>query len=1078
MHSKLRVCGRSLWFRIARAASGVALASAFALTAGCGDNDTPADPTPETPDASVPDSPDATPPAEVVEWPTIESKIPKDPEIEEAVADLVAQMSVEQKVGQMVQAEILDGGGLSPADVKAYHLGSVLNGGGSWPAGEKSSTVADWVALADEYYNASMDTTGGEEGEFLAIPILWGTDAVHGHSNVMGATLFPHNIGLGAANDPDLVAKIGAATAKAVAATGIDWTFAPTLAVVRDDRWGRTYEGYSEDPEIVRAYAGRMVEGIQGDPTAADELFSDSRVIATAKHFIGDGGTQYGKDQGDNLSTEQELLDIHAQGYLTALAAGAQTVMASFNSWQGNKLHGSEYMLTDVLRGHFQFDGFVIGDWNGHGQVPGCSNASCAEAIMAGVDMIMVPNDWKAFIENTVAQVNDGTIPMERIDEAVTRILRVKMRSGLLGPKTTKGAPSTRAFAGDDTVLGSDEHRALAREAVRKSQVLLKNKGGLLPLAKSSRVLLAGKTADNITNQSGGWTLTWQGTGNDPSDFPQAQSIADGVTALLTDADEGGTTTLSADGSGANDDDFDVAIVVIGETPYAEGQGDIARSSTLEHAVHYPEDLAVIEAVRANAPNLPIVTVLVSGRPLYVNKELNRSDAFVAAWLPGSEGIGVADVLFGDAPFTGKLSYSWPASDCQTNINRGDEGTPLFPYGFGLSTDDTDSLGDDLPEQSSEGGCDSPPPPMGSTDQPIDIFTGGADRGTFQLRIGGPSNWSGVPVSEALPGGEVVVTTIDGTIQGSAKQAVWSDVGQLYSQYTPSEPGVDLGVYANSRTSLTFRLKVSEVNVSTAILAVDCVYPCRGEIPFLSSLEAIADDEWHDVQVPLQCFINAGLDVRAVNTPFLLYAEGDMTLAIEDIRWQPNTADAEPDCSVYTAPPAEKDIIDEPLFALYTDDIAAGLSFAAYNNDPSQQEDQGGGDMAWVGNLVPGTNIAIHKDGNAADMSAYNVAGAELAFDLQVTNYENDLVDVLVKVATDFPNLGDLRLFSEVIGSRPTVGEWVAVSVDAPALIASGNDLAEGNVDITNVRDLLVLESVDGAIDVLVDNIRWTRPSN
>ncbi|WP_437876403.1 glycoside hydrolase family 3 protein [Sorangium sp. So ce513] len=638
-------------------------------------------------------------------WPEVESKIAKDPAIETAIQELLGRMSLEEKVGQMVQAEI---GYITPEEVRRYNIGSVLNGGGSWPGGNKGATAADWLAMADAFYKASVDKTGGRAG----IPIIWGIDAVHGNNNVRGATLFPHNIGLGAARDPALLERIGAATAKEVVATGIDWTFAPTLATVRDDRWGRTYEAYSEDPEIVNAYGGRIVTGIQGAANSED-LFGPTRVIATAKHFVGDGGTDKGDDQGNNLASDTELCAIHAQGYMSAIPAGAQTVMASYNSIRGKKMHGHKELLTGVLKEKFHFDGFVIGDWNGHAQVPGCGEDSCAEAINAGVDMIMVPYQWKAFYENTINQVNGGQISMERINDAVTRILRVKMRAGLLGPKTTKGAPSERMFAGQQAVLGAAEHRAIAREAVRKSLVLLKNAGSVLPLDPAARVLVAGKSADNIPNQAGGWSRTWQGTDVTNADFPGATSIFKGIQEAVSAG--GGQAMLSANGSGASSSNFDAAIVVIGETPYAEMKGDIqasndandgtAHAKTLEHARFHPEDLQVLQAIRSAAPDLPIVTVFVSGRPLYVNKELNLSDAFVAAWLPGSEGGGVADVLFGQHEFQGKLSFSWPGSECQ-KINRHDpnEGEALFPYGFGLTTTDQDTLGE-LSEASTGNAC-------------------------------------------------------------------------------------------------------------------------------------------------------------------------------------------------------------------------------------------------------------------------------------------------------------------------------------------------------------------------------------
>ena len=830
-------------------------------------------------------------------WPTVESEIPLDPAIEQAVADLLAQMSLEQKVGQMVQAEIQ---AITPAQVRTHHIGSVLNGGGSWPGNDKAASAADWVALADAYYDASTNTNGAP-GEHLGIPVLWGIDAVHGNNNVRGATLFPHNIGLGAMNDPDLIQQIGAVTAREVAVTGIDWSFAPTLAVVRDDRWGRTYEGYSEDPQIVRDYGGRMVRGIQGEPADTADLFSDDHVVSTAKHFIGDGGTDKGKDQGDNLSREQELIDLHAQGYLTALAAGAQTVMASFSSWQGEKMHGNPYLLTEILKGKLGFTGFVIGDWNGHGQVTGCDNAQCAQAINAGVDMIMVPQDWQAFIANTVAQAESGEIPMSRVDDAVTRILRVKMRAGLLGPNTTKGAPSTRAAAGQDALLGAPAHRAIAREAARKSLVLLKNKADVLPLGKAANVLVAGKGADSLTLQTGGWTLSWQGTGNTNADFPNAQSIYGGITEALTTAGLGGTAALSPDGSAASPA-FDAAIVVVGETPYAEGQGDIGKFETLEHALAHPEDLEVIEAIRAAAPGLPIVTVFLSGRPLHVNKELNRSDAFVAAWLPGSEGGAVADVLFGDHDLQGKLSFSWPSADCQTPLNVGDGQVPLFPFGFGLTYADADTLGDDLPEVSTGHGCDAPDPGgAGTTDIPLEIYVGGADTGDYVMRIGGPSNWGGVDVglSATLPGGEVTATTVDGQIQGSARQITWSATGQVYSQLAVPAPGIDLSPYYNSETSLVFRAKLDAAPSGFVNLSMHCVYPCLGEIPFAATLSSIADGQWHEVQVPLKCFTDTGLDITAVNTPFLIYTESPLSLSVEDIRWEPWTAGASPDCSMF-----------------------------------------------------------------------------------------------------------------------------------------------------------------------------------
>ena len=386
------------------------------------------------------------------DWPRITSEVRPDARLEARVREIVGAMTLAQKVGQMTQSEIKT---TTPDDVRRYYLGSVLNGGGSWPAMNKHATPADWVALADKYYDASMATDMR-----VKVPVIWGIDAIHGNSNVVGATQFPHNIGLGAARNPRLIGKMGAAVAKAVRATGINWVFAPTLAVVQDDRWGRTYESFSEDPSLVRSYAGHYVRGLQG------ALGSENSVIATAKHFMGDGATDQGKDQGIALSTRAQMINVHGQGHYSALAAGAQTVMVSYNSWNDKaggvdygKMHGSKALLTDALKHKMGFDGFVVSDWNGIAQVPGCTNDSCAQAINAGIDMVMVPDDWRAFIANTIGQVQSGIIPMARIDDAVSRIVRVKLRARMFGIK-----PSANRHAGNSDSL---QDRALAREMVR-----------------------------------------------------------------------------------------------------------------------------------------------------------------------------------------------------------------------------------------------------------------------------------------------------------------------------------------------------------------------------------------------------------------------------------------------------------------------------------------------------------------------------------------------------------------------------------------------------------------------------------
>jgi beta-glucosidase len=623
------------------------------------------------------------PAASSVPWPRVSSAVVSDAGIEARIAAIIAKMTLEQKVGQMVQPDIRYA---TPDDARTYRFGSILNGGGAYPGNDRHAKISDWVALADRFYAATMDTSKGAP----AIPIIWGVDAVHGHNNVIGATIFPHNIGLGAMRDPDLVEKIGAVTAREVAVTGIGWTFAPTVAVVRDDHWGRTYEGYSEDPHIVRDYAGRMIRGLQG-AAGTREFLDPTHIVATAKHYIGDGGTDNGVDRGNTSASEQQLLQIHGQGYVAALAAGVQTVMASYNQWQGWKVHGQKYLLTDVLKTRMGFDGLIVSDWDGIDEVQGCAKDKCPAAINAGIDLIMVPTEWKSFIANTVENVRKGEVPTARIDDAVARILRVKLRAGLF----ERGKPSTWPLANQRELLGASEHRAVAREAVRKSLVLLKNNKALLPLRRQATVLVAGDGADNVGKQSGGWTITWQGTETTNADFPGATSIYAGIQQAVESA--GGKAVLSVDGAYTTKPD--VAVVVFGENPYAEWHGNI---QSLDFQGEEGTDAKLLS--RLKSQGIPVVAVFLSGRPLYLNPELNAADAFVLAWLPGSEGAGVADVLFRKASgavnydFVGKLSYSWPRTPTQTPLNRGDtDYTPLFAYGFGLSYKDKDTLGDSLP---------------------------------------------------------------------------------------------------------------------------------------------------------------------------------------------------------------------------------------------------------------------------------------------------------------------------------------------------------------------------------------------
>ncbi|TLY75565.1 MAG: glycoside hydrolase family 3 protein [Gammaproteobacteria bacterium] len=605
-------------------------------------------------------------------WPKLPPALPRDRGLERRIDELLARLTPEQKVGQLIQADI---DSITPDDLRHYPLGSILNGGNSSPHGDKLAPPGEWLTLADRFYDASVAAPGSP-----GIPALWGVDAVHGHNNIPGATIFPHNIALGATRDPQLIRRIGEITALEVRVTGLDWAFSPTAAVARDARWGRTYESYSQNPAVVRRYVAAMVRGLQGTP-GTPQFLDAAHVIATPKHFLGDGGTG-GVDQGDNSASESELRDVDGAGYQAAIGAGAQTVMASYSSWHGVRMHGYRALLTDVLKGRMGFDGLVLGDWNGHAQLPGCTPDSCAAALNAGLDVFMAPDGWRALHAHTLAQVTSGEISAARLDDAVRRVLRVKLRAHL----DREGRPSARPFAGRFELLGAPAHRAVARQAVRESLVLLKNHQHLLPLSPHAQVLVAGDGADNIAKQSGGWTITWQGTETN-QDFPHAQSIYAGIARCVTAA--GGTARLSE--AGEFHTRPDVAIVVFGENPYAEGAGDVP---TLEYSPGDKRDLALLRRLRA--AQVPVVAVLLSGRPLWVNAELDAADSFVAAWLPGPEGEGVADVLF-RAPdgsvrydFRGKLPFSWPRSARVPAVDSGEP--PLFPYGYGLIYEDDGEL--------------------------------------------------------------------------------------------------------------------------------------------------------------------------------------------------------------------------------------------------------------------------------------------------------------------------------------------------------------------------------------------------
>jgi beta-glucosidase len=809
-------------------------------------------------------------PTTQVKWPAINSAIAKDPAVEARIDEFLGRMTLEEKIGQLIQPEIKS---VTPADITQYHIGSVLNGGGGTPNNNKYATLEDWVALADSFYNASVDTSNGRIG----IPIIWGTDAVHGLGNVVGATLFPHNIALGATNNPELLKQIGWVTAREIAVTGLDWDFSPTVAVARDDRWGRTYESWSEDPEIVGAYAGKMVEGLQGKG-GSDQLFTEEQVIATTKHFIGDGGTLNGVDRGPTQGDETFLRDIHGAGYFSGLGAGAQVVMASFTSFDGTRMHGHKYLLTDVLKGQMGFDGLVVGDWSGHGFIPGCTALNCPDALLAGLDIYMVPEpEWKELWQNLLEQAKSGVIPMSRLDDAVRRILRVKIRAGIF----EKGAPSTRLLAAKKAVLGAPEHRAVARQAVRESLVMLKNKNGLLPLNPKQTVLIAGDGADNIGKQAGGWSVTWQGTGNVNSDFPGATSIYNGINQVVNRA--GGKTILSIDGSFSSKPD--VAIVVFGEDPYAEMQGDVGN---LAYKPRDNSDLDLLKKLRAEG--IPVVALFITGRPLWVNKELNASDAFVTIWQPGTEGNGVADVIFQkpeggiNYDMKGRLSFSWPKLPDQTPLNRGDEHyDPLFAYGFGLSYKDQDTLGDDLSEEGV------------ALTEALDVLELFNRRPIepWALEVIGFQNDRELMVGNTVKASSLMMQAVDRDVQEDARKVVWNGQGSGQVALVTGERQ-DFISYLNSDSALVFDIKVNAAPSAVTFLRLGCGSYCASDIDFTEKLKVFAGGDWQIVTVPLSCFPQSGANFGVqqpatefftqVLQPFSLITEGTLDITFANVR--------------------------------------------------------------------------------------------------------------------------------------------------------------------------------------------------
>jgi beta-glucosidase len=776
----------------------------------------------------------AAPPLTLSDWPVPARALTLCPRTETLITRLLNWLTPAQKVGQIIQADIAS---VTPEDIATYHLGAVLNGGNSAPNGKQTARLSDWLDLADAFWTASMRADGPR------IPVLWGTDAVHGHNNLLGATIFPHNINLGATRDASLVERIGVATAREVRATGMDWTFAPSVAVARDLRWGRTYESYAEDPALVAELGAALVRGLQGNPLCSGFLGPD-RIIATAKHFIGDGGTLDGRDQGDTPATEHQLRDIHAPGYQASLAAGVQTVMASFSSWQGRKMHGHKALLTDLLKTHWQFDGVVVGDWDGHGQLPDASTTDCPDALMAGLDMYMAPGSWKGLHASLLGHLQSGRITLHRLDDAVRRILRLKFRAGLFdAPK-----PSSRISGSPLRLLGSQDHADLAAEAVRKSAVLLKNSDRLLPLNPAGTILVSGSGADDLGMACGGWTLSWQGGRLDSRDYPHAETVLTGIHRIVRTA--GGKVLHRPDGRFRRRPD--VAIHVFGERPYAEFRGDL---STLDDRSVYRRDAEILQRLRG--AGIPTLAIFLSGRPLWINPELNAATAFVAAFLPGTSAGALADLIFAPGgttthDFTGRLPFAWPEFADQYGPEAGPgRPNPLFPFGYGLSLGDDGSLRmlheDSVVTQPDHG----------------TMFAHGMTAGSWQVRAGArgtPYRWAGKaqgPVPDGL-----TLRAADLGQQENAIEMAWSGSGDTDLVFTHAP--LDLTREANAGFCLAMTLARGWGRHDAPNIALVC-RSGRQELGNVFDLPIVERSRSaRIVEIPLKDLVKNGMDLSCV----------------------------------------------------------------------------------------------------------------------------------------------------------------------------------------------------------------------
>ena len=777
-----------------------------------------------------------------VNWERVNSCPVGDPEF---VKEVLEGMTVEEKVGQTIMADL---DFISPSDLKRFPIGGILNGGNTSPNGNQKASTDEWKGLAEDFYIESTNRGGAN------IPILWGTDAVHGHSNVFGATIFPHNIGLGATANEKLLKDIGSAVAEEVLATGIYWTFAPTVTVPQDYRWGRTYEGYSESPELVSKLGEAFIYGLQG---SGESFLADNKIIGTAKHFIGDGGTAlnsseaYILDQGDTRVDEQTLKKIHGIPYYSALDACIQTVMASFNSWNGKKVHGDYYLLTEVLKNQMGFDGFVVGDWNGHGQIPGCSNGSCPASLNAGVDMNMVPENWKDLYRNTLRQVRNGEISIERLDDAVRRIISVKQKLGLFNGKRPSNSPFNE--------VGLQHNRDIARQAVRESMVLLKNNNNVLPLKKGQKILVIGADANSLKTQTGGWTLDWQGTNNRNIDFPGSIPF---LSALIEKA--GQENVDYVENLTQVNNEYDVAVVVYGEQPYAEGVGD-RKNLNFDGSRH----ISALNLLKQK--EIPTVSIFLTGRPLWVTREINLSDSFVVAWLPGTESRGMTDVLFhngtDDYDFSGKLPFSWPRNTKQANLNYFDAtSNPLFSFGYGLTYQEEISVGELDEGKESEQRLISIELMNGTINDKFIGFIKESDLAEVQISSNKVSSQNNL----------VSIDLIDVNIQDDTLKLNVQKSDYFNSFFLLSKEILDLSSLSDGYININAR--VNDIGGGVNYI-LSCGVGCFPMIDLTNFLQV--SEGFQNYSIPIKCFTNySNLDLTKVNLPMYLATQGQLDIDI------------------------------------------------------------------------------------------------------------------------------------------------------------------------------------------------------